>query len=350
MAHNIFGERFWGFRKPAWHNLGYVSDVPMTAMEALEKIDGNFEIVKLPTYVKVKSIFGEQLIETGHFALMREPTDDDLFYRVFGIVSDRFEIIQNRDIAGLLDATLTEKWPVETVGVLGSGETIFFTLQAGEGEVKKDPIKNYFFITDTVDGKHSMKIGFTPVRIVCQNTLITGIQAGNINLDISHFDTVSELTSRLNLLSKLQEAQSKTYEIFNLFAEIILSKEEQAEVFADAYPMPTKPKRLKIFEELVQKGDTLAGVFVDKVAKDNKYYEYMIERNKQLREGASWLMEKWNDEQPSLANTAWGVYNVVVESADFRDGKSNEVDSSALFGSRSVEKERAFKALMEKAL
>ena len=44
MAHNIFGERFLGQRKPAWHQLGLVVDEPIGAVKALERI-GTYEVI-----------------------------------------------------------------------------------------------------------------------------------------------------------------------------------------------------------------------------------------------------------------------------------------------------------------
>ena len=33
MAHHIFDQRFYAHRKPAWHQLGYVSEAEHTAVE-----------------------------------------------------------------------------------------------------------------------------------------------------------------------------------------------------------------------------------------------------------------------------------------------------------------------------
>jgi hypothetical protein len=69
---------------------------------------------------------------------------------------------------------------------------------------------------------------------------------------------------------------------------------------------------------------------------------YYTEKAEERRKGAAELYTKLNDEYPKLGATAWHLYNAVVESADYRDGKNVEV--SALFGGRAKEKQAAFVA------
>lgn len=38
MAHNLYREKFYTMREPAWHGLGLVSQVPMSAMEIGDKL------------------------------------------------------------------------------------------------------------------------------------------------------------------------------------------------------------------------------------------------------------------------------------------------------------------------
>lgn len=346
--HNLFGERFLGRDKPGWHNLGQVVPTGTRCVEGLQMIGGDIEIQKMQTYVQIETPFGIDLVGTGEYAIMRAPTPDDNRWRNFGTVSDRFEIIQSRQIAELLD-TLTDKWHLETIGLLGKGETLFVTLFTGEYDVAgTDPIKNYFFVTDTQDGRHALKIGFTPVRIVCQNTLKLALNKAQVALDISHFDTAAELAGRINLMGKMQQAQAESLEVLNAMAGIVLAPEQIDQVFEAAYPYPKEPRRVQLFRELSESGNQgPATLLLDKVMEDQKEWEYNKGRADILRDGAHWLMEKWNDEQPALAQTAWGAYNVVAESADWREGRSDEVNVSPIFGSRALEKERAFRACLE---
>lgn len=343
---NIFGERYFG-RKPAWHKHGTVSEVPMTAKEALGVINADYEVAKMPQTITVNTLFGSSILESEQFAIVREPTQDDPEYRIFGYCGKNFEVIQNRDMAATID-TLTGKWPVETVGSLGHGETIFMTLDAGEGEVKGEQVKQYFLVTDTQDGKHALTIAFTPVRVVCQNTLILGLQQATVNVQIQHFDTANEFATRIGLLDKMTDAMGKSMSILNKMAEFVLSDSQIEKVMKAAYPDPKTPRKVQLWNEISASGNASAmSLISDQAAKAVNEFEYIVNQSKERRDQAMVLLDKWNDEQPKLANTAWAAYNVVVENADFFRKSVKTESASELFGERAKEKIRAFNAAVD---
>ena len=69
-------------------------------------------------------------------------------------------------------------------------------------------------------------------------------------------------------------------------------------------------------------------------------YEKEVESVKAIREGATGLFERFNDEHTKFANTAWGAYNAIVETEDYRKGWN--ISESALFGPRAQRKAKAF--------
>jgi len=342
MSANIFGERFLGFRKPAWHEIGMVFTEPIDAVHAVAKAKVNYEVEKYPLSIMTPN----GAIELEKVAIVRNPVPEDDEYRVLGIATPTYEVVQNMDIAKILNP-LTEKWPVETVGALGKGETMFLSLDAGMGAVRDNVIHQYFLVTDTKDGGTSMRIAFTPVRVVCQNTLVTGLKEAVVSASLAHAGRArSSLEIHVSLLRAMQNAMEKTMAKFGALASAAITQNNAETIFASAYPMPRKSRKLALLDD----PDSAAnlGALFDEATKAQASWEYYVNRVQVYRAGAKTLFTKLNDESPSTAMTAWNAYNAVVESADFREG-SDSVFQSTLFGARAAEKARAFAAAMEYA-
>lgn len=348
MSANIFGERFLGKREPAWHGLGTVFNEDLTASEAVTKGGLDYKIVQAPLIAH----FDEGNALTGKYGIFRSPTEDDNEYRYIGVSSPNYRVLQNMDIAKVIDP-LTEVWPVETVGALGVGETIFITLDAGDGEIKGEPIKKFFLLTDTRNGGTSMKIAFTPVRVVCQNTLVSGLKQSILSDAVAHnSDMKSILESRVNMLKRMQVAVKDTMASFEAMASVAISDEDVKNIFEDTFPYP---KKKALSQEILMEydedtGPSEIGLLYSKAKRLEQSFRYHADRADKIREMAFIRYQQFCDEHNSIARTPWAAYNCIVELADFR-GKDEEdasrVSASALFGNRAVEKKRAFASAME---
>jgi len=166
MTANLFGERYVG-RAPAWHQLGKVLPDGIQDTTAGFIMAGlNYEILTVPIVAQVPTGGRPKSVEVhNRFALVREPTPDDDQYRPLGVVSGSYDVIQNMELATLLDGLgLTREWSVETAGALGEGDTIFVCYKNGESEVlgiESEHLDHYFLVTDKRDGKTSLKLAFT---------------------------------------------------------------------------------------------------------------------------------------------------------------------------------------------
>jgi len=343
---NIFGERFLGRREPAWHGLGTVFTDPISSSEAVSKAKLDFEIIKAPLIASIK----EEKFLTGKYGIFREPTDDDPEYRYLGTASPNYGIVQNKEIGEILDP-LTKLWPVETIGALGAGETMFLTLDAGMGKVHGEDVRQFFLITDTRDGGTSMKIAFTPVRVVCQNTLVSGLRQSIVSAAISHESNINHvLRLRVDLLGRMQNALQKTMSTFELLASSVIDLDGVKNVIAVAYPMPVKPRKIALLDDFDDStGPKILGELFDEAKAAVQSWEYATGRINVFREGALLNYEKICDEHSAIAGTPWCAYNAVTEFADYRDGAPSLLEST-LFGARAGEKMRAFQKSYEYAM
>jgi phage/plasmid-like protein (TIGR03299 family) len=341
MAASLFGERFIGRREPAWHRLGEVfpADEKMTATQAMERADIMFGIDKHPQVVKMDD--GTELA-TDSYAVVREPTADDPQPRVLATVGKDWTAIQARDLGEMLDP-ISKRFPVETAGAIGQGEKIFITLDAGASSIAGEDHKLFWLVTDHRDGTGALSIAFTPVRVVCQNTLITGLRSSKVSVNLKHNKSIAVDTSfYLDIFNQMARTQETVVEAMNSLTKVTLKKEQVADIMSAAYPTASKPNRLKLSDG-ISADDVPAKVWV-RILNDRKdqveEFEKRQARVTRIRDNALERVDIFNQEFSGLANTPWAVYNAIVETEDYRRGWDGS--GTALFGQRAEAKARAF--------
>ena len=350
--HEIFGERFYSRQKAAWHRLGETFDLgdKVSVTDAVGKTAIGVEIGAVPlTYV-----YEGEVRETEQRAIIRKPTSDDPEPRVFGFASENWHVAQYLDYARALDP-LSETFPVETCGVLRSGETLFLALRGDCFAVQSvDEIENYFVcVLSQVPGK-GHRILFTPRRVVCQNTLSLGIRQATINLRVPHTgDPTRMVAFAAQLVAEMTRATEKVEAYFEAMAKAPASEEGLDKLLRAAFPEPPVPAKVRLWQQVtpqqlaVMKESRLNEAILD-AERAMESWVVASDRALKIRGGARVLYAKFNDEHPQLAGTVWAAYNACTETSDWREGRGS-VAESVLFGPRSQEKVRAFKAALELA-
>ena len=334
MSDNIFGERFYGTRKPAWHGLGQVFKVALKPSVAVVKIGMDYTVDKYP----LVAIVGKKQVKTDRIAIMRSPTKDDPMFHTFGYAGGRYEIVQNVELARIMDP-LAAVWPLETMGAIEDGKTVFMTFNTGGADIEGDPIEGYFMLVDRKDGGTAAKLVYTPVRVVCKNTLVSGLKQATVSVNIQHIIGAGvELEARVNLIAKARAAIDETTVIFRQLAMTKITQKVAESTIEKVYPLPQTPNDAA----LIDYSQEDLGDLLFKGVKESMYnFNYYTEVAQKRQAGALELYAKLNDEYPALGGTAWHLYNSVVESADYRDGGATP-EASALFGARAREKKQAF--------
>jgi len=104
-------------------------------------------------------------------------------------------VVQNRDAFSFFDSIVGgEGIQYETAGALGKGERIFITAKL-PSYIKvgnDDLIEQYLFLTTSHDGYGSITAAFTPVRIVCNNTLNAALHNCSNSIKIRHTQNAKE--------------------------------------------------------------------------------------------------------------------------------------------------------------
>lgn len=242
MAHNLnYNERtgkysFFSVQQKAWHNLGQIVEQYPTSAEAIKYAGLDFEVIKSPLYTRGTGISisndgeikeGGNILLPDNFATMRTDTNT-----VFGVVGKDYQIVQNADAFAFFDAIVGGGDGIlyETAGALGNGERIFITaklpdyIRVGNGD---DVTEKYIFLTTSHDGTGSITAAFTPVRIVCQNTLNAAL--GNMSnvVRIRHTSGAKQRLENAHKVMGLANQLSVQLEgIFNQWTKVHICDEE----------------------------------------------------------------------------------------------------------------------------
>jgi phage/plasmid-like protein (TIGR03299 family) len=178
MSHGITtNDQMFSVRRVPWHGLGVVLDeYPKSIDEALDKAGlgwkvthGDVLVVRAPEWT---DDFGtehpaELIAAKGFKANLREDTGD-----VMGIVSDEYEVVDNRDAFRFLDALIGSELHFETAGSLWGGRRVWVLARLPEYiELGGDQSATYVYVANSHDGSMAVTAAATPIRIVCANTL-----------------------------------------------------------------------------------------------------------------------------------------------------------------------------------
>lgn len=334
MAHKIFAERIELRGEPAWHKLGNVfpQDQQVTLVEATKRVV-DYSVLETPVYAYAG---GEYILIKDRKALVRTPTVDDPIYRPFEVVSQGYKTVDEFVLADIFNE-ISLTWPVETIGVLNHGQTLFATLDAGMTDIKGDLMHQFFLLTDSKDRRSATIAAYTPMRTVCWNTLTSGLTQATLKMNVSHRGNNQDNLRRIAAtIEQMQAMVEMTNSLFRDMAEARFSLDQFRELLRySVYPDPVKPvednsKVINVTDEFNQ-----------------AEFERMLENQQAHRIEAETLFTKFNDEHSNVAGTKWAAWNAIVELEDWKPGRGQKRFTSAVFGQRAQAKEKALEAILK---
>lgn len=155
-----------------WHQLGQKLEEPPTAAEAIAAARLDWEVAKAPLF------YHASIARTGLapnvFALVPGERWPHSTLPVFGVVTSKYRVLQNREAFAFFDPIVKRGYATyETAGALGEGERVWVMakLRKNIRVADGDEVQRYLLLANSHDGKASVQVKFTPVRVVCQNTL-----------------------------------------------------------------------------------------------------------------------------------------------------------------------------------
>lgn len=173
--------------EPAWHGLGTLMTKRMTAHEALVEAHLDWDVEKVPLYIDRFAEFEEI---PDRFAILR--CDDGNY---LGNVGNQYTPIQNREQADYLQDLIGDEAVIECAGSLFGGRRTFWTCKLTEDMVLpgNDVVTRYLILANGHDGSLSFRVFWSPIRVVCQNTLNAALsRKGRDGIALNHCSGIKE--------------------------------------------------------------------------------------------------------------------------------------------------------------
>lgn len=345
MSHNLnYNEQtgkhsFFSMNQKAWHGLGTIVTEYPTSSEAVRYAGLDYEVIKRPLFTydtenhEADADTGIKIPEIevpNYFATVRTDTE-----QVLGVVGKDYEVVQNRDAFSFFDSIVSgDGIQYETAGALGRGERIFITaklpnyIEVGKGDL----IEQYLFLTTSHDGLGSITAAFTPVRIVCANTLNAALRNQTHSIKIRHTLGAKERLETAHRLMGISNQISTTLDaIWNQWAKVRITDDEVKKLVTLA---------------LMPKKETAAAM------KPKEWEQLSSYCRKASEDAFAYAMSNPSQQLDTTRGTLFGAYNAVTGYfQNVRGYKSGEAKlKSLLLGGTAQEKaQRAFDLCLDVA-
>ena len=316
MAHEVETMMYAG--EVPWHGLGKKVTGLQTAEEAIVAagLDWAVELADIFT----KSGYGVK--KERDYKAVRRVKDK----RVYGIVSPKYQPIQNKEAFNFFDAVVGSKKAIyETAGSLRGGQRIWILANLkGTVGVKGDEIKRYLTLTNSHDGTLALQMFFSPVRVVCMNTLRMALARASNSFYCRH---------TRGALDRIEAAR----EILGLATQFYTDWLKEARHLATLQlPAPKMPLLLKAaFDQ------------PESIRMEDIYNPVRV----QMKKVEELVTVGRGQDNLAIQGTAWQAFNAVAEYADYyRPYRSQAKDArlnGTWFGSGMAMKKRSWDFLMK---
>lgn len=251
MAHKIDNSKgfnaFVAFQMPAWHNLGKVFQEELNTVQALTESGQDYNVSKWPNIHRLPS--GIELVSKDSFFTMRDDTAAVLGSRL----GTDYTVLQNKEAFDIVDEILkTGKARIETAGAIDGGKRVFICLKVKDAIVvgKNDSIDEYLLICNSHDGTLAITAMFTPIRVVCNNTLSAALAGAKGAVKIRHTARAEDrLKEAMKVMGMIEESSKLNAAAYNAMAATDMTKQEFFNYIGNIFMTDEEIKKLQKGEQ-----------------------------------------------------------------------------------------------------
>lgn len=209
-------EQMMYFGEAPWHHLGIeLKEVP-TSEKAIVAAGLNWEVTKEPLFTTNKILLKD------HYGIKRSDKDDHK--SILGVVGKKYTPVQNINAFSFFDTIVSSKKAIyHTAGSLDKGKVIWILAKLPEGLSisSNDNVELYTLLMNRHDGKRSLIVQPTPIRVVCNNTLNMALSESKNRLTFRHTTRVNEQMRMAALsLAHSLETFKTTKEVYQTISKV----------------------------------------------------------------------------------------------------------------------------------
>lgn len=294
-----------------WHGLGKEIPSDLTPDQVLVEAGLDWTVEKVPAYATVAG----KKTAIGWSALVR--SEDD---RVLDVVSDDWNPVQNKDAFEFFNDFIAEgDMSMETAGSLRDGQIVWALAKVKDGFslFGGDEVESYLHFTNFHKYGCSTDVRFTPIRVVCNNTLTLSLNTKVERMvKISHRREFDGDSVKL-MLGVAHDKLLKYKEMAQFLGSKRYTAESMVDYFKTVFPV-SGPANAK--KEISKSAKTALSVV-------------------ETQPGSEFA-----------SGTFWALFNAVTFSADHLLGRTADTRlQSSWYGSNKVMKTRALETALEMA-
>jgi phage/plasmid-like protein (TIGR03299 family) len=352
MSHEIENMLYVG--ATPWHSLGVKLDAPPTAAEAIK-------LAGLDWSVGLKSLATLDGESVDHKATYRLSDG-----RILGVVGPAYHPIQNSEAFDWFNPFLESgEASIETAGSLRDGQRVWVLAKLNRAPsviVPGDEVQKFILLANSHDGTFAGRVGFTPIRVVCANTLSMATEEG-----VSQLLRVRHTKGAKKALDKIREIMNLANASFEATAaqyrQLAAHQVEPGDLekYVKLVFKPVQTAKEKAHEAAIANmgavdatGDnTLASLLADKPVADHSpdADEAKRERSSRVLESITELFEAGRGNNlPGVAGSWWAAYNAVTEYTTHHRGRSEESRLQSMFSDGAAINRRALSTATALAL
>lgn len=313
MSHEV--ETMFYRNEVPWHRLGQkVHQIP-TIEEAIVAAGLDWTVSTQGLYLADGTAIDKK-------AVVRDSDNTAL-----GVVGPKYQPLQNQQAFEFFNPFLqANEATLETAGSLRQGRRVWVLAKINKDPmeiVKNDTVEKFILLAHGHDGLMSVRVGFTPIRVVCANTLAMAKNSSGSQL------------IRLKHTKNLQDNLEKVSEIMN-------AANAKFEATAEQY------------RELARREISTADLeaYIKMVFVGPEYGKMEAEGKKPARDiipQVTRLFEEGHGAQlPGVRGTYWAAYNAVNEFLGYEKGKDEQARLDNMwFGQSAVLNDKALKEALK---
>jgi phage/plasmid-like protein (TIGR03299 family) len=169
MAHMVETMAYAG--QVPWHGLGVAVSNDLTPTQMMQKAGLDWRVDEVDCFIKTRN--GD--VKTGQKALVRS-TDD----RILTTVGENWNPVQNEQAFEFFsEYVMAGDMEMHTAGSLKDGQMVWALAKVKESFelFKGDTVESYLLFSNPHQYGKSIDIRFTPIRVVCNNTLTLSLDS-----------------------------------------------------------------------------------------------------------------------------------------------------------------------------